>query len=92
MAPSETARQNVGRMPAYFFDRIEDGEFSRGDYRMQFASVDEARREAVRALVEIARDEGLDGYHRELAIHIREDGGPPILRASLLLRVETGTG
>jgi hypothetical protein len=61
-------------MPVYFFDRSEDGE-SRGDYEMEFANVDEACREVLRALAEIARDELLTGNHRELAIHIRENGG-----------------
>jgi hypothetical protein len=75
-------------MTVYFFDRSEDDEFYRGDYGMEFANVDEAYREALRALAEIARDELLTGNHRELAIHIREDGGSCILRASLTLRME----
>ena len=79
-------------MPLYFFDRSEDGEFSRGDYAIECASVDEARREAVRALAEIAKDEFPEGDRREIAIHIREDGGPLILTASLSLQVETGSG
>jgi hypothetical protein len=77
-------------MPIYFFDRSEDGEFSRGDYEMEFVNLDEACREALRTLTEIARDELLDGHRRELAIHIREDGGPCILRTSLTLRMERG--
>ena len=79
-------------MPVYFFDRSEDGEFSRGDYPIECASVDEARREAVRALAEIAKEEFPNGDRRQIAIQIREDGGPPILSASLSLRVETESG
>jgi hypothetical protein len=75
-------------MPIYFFDRSEDGEFSRGDYEMEFANLDEECREALRALAEIAKDELLTGNPREFAIHIREDGGSSILRASLTLRME----
>jgi hypothetical protein len=36
------------KMPIYLFDRSEDGEFSRGDYEMDFANLDEACREALR--------------------------------------------
>jgi hypothetical protein len=55
---------------------------------MEFANVDEACREASRALAEIARDELLTGNHRELAIHIHEAGGLCMLRASLALQMQ----
>jgi hypothetical protein len=75
-------------MPVYFFDRSEDGEFSSGDYSDGICDVDEACREASRALAEIARDELLTGNHRELAIHIHEAGGLCMLRASLALQMQ----
>jgi hypothetical protein len=76
-------------MPLYFFDRIENGEVSRGEHGMEFATLEDARRDALRALTEIARDElpeHPDGC--ELIIYVREDDGPPILSASLSLRVD----
>jgi hypothetical protein len=44
-------------MPLYFFDRIENGEVSRGEHGMEFATLEDARRDALRAITEIARDE-----------------------------------
>jgi hypothetical protein len=72
-------------MPVYFFDRIENGEVSRGEHGMEFPTLEDARREALRALTEIARDELPE--HSEgcdLIIYVR---GPPILSVSLSLRV-----
>jgi len=42
-------------MPVYFFDRIENGEVSRGEHGMEFATLQDARRDALRALTEIAK-------------------------------------
>src|SRR4051794_31222895 len=76
-------------MPLYFFDRIENGELSRGEHGMEFAMLEDARRDAVRALTEIARDEPPDGSDDcELVIYVREDDGPPVLSVSLSLRVK----
>ena len=75
-------------MPLYFFDRSENGEVSRGEHGMEFATLEDARREALRTLTEIARDElpeHSDGC--ELIIYVREEDGPPILSVSLSLRV-----
>jgi len=33
-------------MPLYFFDRIENGELSRGEHGMEFAMLEDARRGA----------------------------------------------
>jgi hypothetical protein len=75
-------------MPVYFFDRIENGEVSRGEHGMEFATLQDARRDALRALTEIARDELPEDSDRcELIIYIREDDGPPILSLSLSVRV-----
>jgi hypothetical protein len=55
---------------------------------MEFAMLDDARRDALRALTETAGDElpeHSDGC--EFTIYVREDDGPPILSVSLSLRV-----
>jgi hypothetical protein len=56
---------------------------------MEFATLEEARLDALRALTEIARDElPEDANGCEFTIHIREDDGPRILTARLLLEVK----
>ena len=75
-------------MPLYFFDVTDTGQTSRDDEGAEFATVEQARREALRALGGIARDELAKGGDREFIIRIREANGPPILSASLSLRVQ----
>jgi hypothetical protein len=76
-------------MPLYFFDVTDTGKVSRDDQGVELASLEEARREALRTLGEIAKDEMPDGNRREFTIQIRRDGGPPVLSASLTLHVQT---
>ena len=75
-------------MPLYFFDVTDTGQTSRDDEGAEFATVEQARREALRALGGIARDELAKGGDREFMIRIRVANGPPILSASLSLRVQ----
>ena len=75
-------------MLRYFFDVTDTGIVSADDEGTELASIEEARREALQTLGEIARDELPDGDCREFVITIREGDGPVILTASLSLRVE----
>jgi len=82
-------RSNARNMPIFYFDRTENGEVHRGEYGMEFATLEEARRDALRALAEIVRDEppnDPEGF--ELTIHIRENDPEPILSVSLVVREE----
>jgi hypothetical protein len=73
-------------MPRYFFDVTDTGDSSRDSEGVEFPSLKEARAEALRTLGEIAKHELPDG---NFVIQIREKSGPPILSATLTLRVET---
>jgi hypothetical protein len=75
-------------MPLYFFDVTDTGRTSHDNRGMELPSLIEARREALRALADIAKDELPNGDYRDFTIHIRENDGPPLLTASLSLRVE----
>ena len=76
-------------MPLYFFDVTDTGQTSRDDEGAEFATVEQARREALRALGGIARDELAKGGDREFIIRIREAAnGSPILSASLSLHIQ----
>jgi hypothetical protein len=75
-------------MPLYFFDVIDTGKTFSDTEGTELASLEDARREALQTLGEIARDKLPDGDYRNFVIEIREgDRAPVILTASLSLRV-----
>jgi hypothetical protein len=74
-------------MPLYFFDVTDTGRTSHDD-RGWNSPVLKRPREALRALADIAKDELPNGDYRDFTIHIRENDGPPLLTASLSLRVQ----
>jgi hypothetical protein len=60
---------------------------------MEFPTLEDARRDALRALTEIARDELPEHSEGcELIIYVREDDGPPVLSVSLSVRVNMENG
>jgi hypothetical protein len=75
-------------MPLYFFDITDTGKTWPDSEGTEFASLKEAREEALRTLGEIVKDKLPDGDHRNFLIEIREGDGAPLLSASLALRVE----
>jgi hypothetical protein len=75
-------------MARYFFDVTDSGKVSIDKEGVEFGSLDEARREALQTLGEIAKDELPDGDHRQFSIDIRQADGAPILSASLSLQVK----
>jgi uncharacterized protein DUF6894 len=73
-------------MPRYYFDVQDNGSSSIDETGHEFASVNEARLEAAKALGEIARDI-LPGLSvRQISIEVRDDRGP-VLSASLRFEV-----
>ena len=59
-------------MPVYHFDYVDDGMVAPDPIGTPLDDFDEAKIEAVRALVELARDEIQGPERRELAIMVRE--------------------
>jgi hypothetical protein len=77
-------------MPGFFFDLTDTENTSSAGEAMEFANLESARHDALRALCEIARDGLPNGHAREYVIYIRgEKDAAPVLRASLSLRVDT---
>lgn len=76
-------------MPRFFFD-FRDGEaFSDDDTGVELDGEVAARREAVRALAEIAREAPPHGTgRRQVALHVRDGEGRPVLVATLTFAVE----
>jgi uncharacterized protein DUF6894 len=74
-------------MPRYYFDVRDNGSSSIDEIGLEFASVNEARLEAARALGEMARDT-LPGLSVcSISIRVRDDRGP-VLSASLCFEVD----
>jgi hypothetical protein len=72
----------------YFFD-VHDGDHLTPDVEgVVCADLDEAAKEAVITLPEMAKDVVPDGDYRELVVRVRDEAGKEVLRASLVLRVE----
>ena len=73
-------------VPRFFID-THDGDFSATDDEGQsFANAAGARKAALRALPEMARDGIPDGDHREFTVNVRNEGGEEIYTATLTLR------
>ena len=77
-------------MPRFLFELKGAETTAASAEAMEFASLEDARQDALRALCEIARDELPNGHDREFVIQIRdEEDAAPLLRASLSVRVDT---
>ena len=75
-------------MPLYYFDYVDDDREVRDDEGVELANLEQARNEAMRAIMAIAKDKMPDGDRRNFRLSIREESGPVLMVVSLLLRVE----
>ena len=75
-------------MPLYHFDVTDTGRLTRDEEGLELPNTQEARKQAIAALADIAKDELPDGDHREFIIEVRDGGPEPIMRATLSLNVE----
>ncbi len=74
-------------MTRYFFDSRDGPEFFRDEEGLEFDSIQSARDEAARALVDFARDAVPGSERRELAIEVRDESHHPLFRATLMFEV-----
>lgn len=75
-------------MPRYYFDSRDGDGLIRDDVGIIFPGMETARHQAALALAELARDVLSGSERHELAIDIRDEGGEPLLRASLIFEVQ----
>jgi hypothetical protein len=73
-------------MPRFFFDVREGNSLTSDDEGLDFPDIEQAHREANRALADMAKEAIRDGQLSELAIEIR-DNSAPLLRTTLRLEV-----
>lgn len=71
----------------YYFDILDDGKLGSDDIGAEFSSLEAVKKEASRALGELARDALAGSDVRTFAIEVRNELGP-VLRVSLRFEVE----
>ncbi len=72
----------------YYFDTYDGDRLIRDDEGLVLGSPHEAKRQAIKALPDMARDGLPDGNHRDFAIEIRDETGCKVFRARLTLVVD----
>jgi hypothetical protein len=75
-------------MPRFYFDTVVNREIAHDDAGLEFASLDEARQEAMRAAAEIAKDLAYKGISADIAVHIRVGGVESLATARSSVRLE----
>jgi hypothetical protein len=75
-------------MPLYYFDFADRVDTDRDDVGTEFRDLKAARRGALQALGEIARDKLPDGDERVFKVSIRDEHGDTLFVATLALRIE----
>ena len=75
-------------MPRFYFD-IADGENSvRDTDGIDLSGLDEARKEALRVLPDVAREVMPDGDNRNIVARVRDESGRFVFQATLSLTAE----
>lgn len=74
-------------MPLYFFDTRDNDDFIEDDLGIDFPDLETVKREAARALAELARDVIPGSLKRKLAVEVRDEQGP-VLRAIMTFEAE----
>ncbi|WP_024350990.1 DUF6894 family protein [Aurantimonas coralicida] len=72
-------------MPLYFFDVLDQGEFSEDDVGIECRSLEDVRKTAIDALPDIAKSVVPRDDHRTISVTVRDETGTSIFRASLTL-------
>ena len=76
-------------MPRYYFDSRDN--FIEDDVGMTFANLELCKREAARALAEIARDITPGSERRKLVIEVRDQDNKPLVRTVLIFELQSLT-
>ena len=72
-------------MPKFFLDLYDGATFTRDPYGLDLASQEEARKEAISVLPDMARDVLPDGDRRDFTVDVRTNVGEVIYTATLSL-------
>ena len=78
----------VCAMPHYFFDTHDGGPLLVDEEGLELAGLEEARREALSGLADLARDVVPEAKQNSMGVSVRDEAGRIVFRASLALQVE----
>ncbi|ANY83096.1 hypothetical protein BB934_33405 (plasmid) [Microvirga ossetica] len=78
-------------MPRYFFDTFDGENLHSDETGVDLPDIDEAKREAQKALPDMVKDALPDGNHRTFVVNVRDETRQTVVRAALSLVVEEGT-
>ncbi len=71
----------------YYFDSMDDGRFEADDIGAELLTLEAAKRLAVNALVDLARDKTQGLVRRQLTIEVRDSIGNTVFQVSLTFDV-----
>lgn len=75
-------------MPRYYFD-TRDGDLVRDDVGVDCDNFQSALDEATSVLADFAQDAVPGAKSREIAVHVRDEEGRPVMQAILRLEINT---
>ena len=75
-------------MPRYYFDVHDGTHLTPDDQGLELDSLEQAQKEAVKALPEVARDVLPNGSERTFTITVKDEMKRPVLSAKLALTVD----
>lgn len=75
-------------MTKFFVDFQDNDTYREDDEGDDFPGLDQARKEVIDLLAEIARSKLYSGEHRKFVAIVRDENGTPLYRASLIFHDE----
>ncbi|WP_181167788.1 hypothetical protein [Mesorhizobium sp. B2-4-19] len=78
-------------MTIYYFDVEENGELTPDRAGVECTDFNHAKKEAVRAIVDMTRDALPDGDHHELQLTVRDKSGAVVLEVTLNFDARSGS-
>ncbi len=75
-------------MPRYYFDSRDNGKLVEDDNGLTFSDIEFCKKEAARALAEIAREVTPGSEQRELSIDVRDENKRPLFRTVMIFEIQ----
>ena len=79
-------------MPLYYFDTRDDTGFVPDDTGLEFDTLEQAKAEAARALVDIARDRVPGPDRLAFVVEVRDENKQPLVEARLTIEIANKAG